>query len=135
MQRFTTDIENTFVPVEDMLCDFFLPDLFQGTGGGIMGKGVTCLQVKQAGLALPDTTKTAQENWTDSCVITGHLVAELRGQEEFKMEDHATILHEARREVRRRNVSQSQAALEENLTGAPTLVAHCLWRVTKTGAR
>ena len=58
----------------------FLPDLFQGLGEGSPGRGVTRLPVKQAGLALPDPTKTAPENWTAYCVITGHLVVALRAR-------------------------------------------------------
>ena len=37
--------------------------------------------MKQAGLAFPDPTKTAPENWMATCVITGQLVAVLRFQE------------------------------------------------------
>ena len=65
-----------------------MPALFQGLGEGTPGRRVTRLPVKQAGLDRPDPTKTALENWTASCVITGHLVAALRGQEEFRMADH-----------------------------------------------
>ena len=50
---------------------------------------VTRLPVKQAGLDLPDPKKTAPEKWTASCVITGHLVAVLRVEEEFHTADHS----------------------------------------------
>ena len=78
VQRVIPDIEDAFGPVETSLRDAFLPALFQGVGELTLGRGVTRLRVKQAGLDIPDPTKTAPENWMTSCVITGHLVAVLR---------------------------------------------------------
>ena len=93
------------------------------------------MSVKQAGMALPYPTKTDTENWTASCVITVHLVVEIWGRKEFKTADHTTILPKGRRGcVSRRNVEQLEAALEETLMVAPTLVVCCLCRVNKTGA-
>ena len=71
-----------------MLQERFLFTLFQGLGEGAPGRGVTRLTVKQEGLGLPDPTKMEPENWTASCVITGHHVPALNGQEEFHMADH-----------------------------------------------
>ena len=64
--------------------------------------------MKQAGLDLPDPKKTAPGNWTASCVITGHLVAALRGQEEFRMADHSVCLQEESTVVRKRRVLRSE---------------------------
>ena len=50
------------------------------------------MKKKQAGLTLPDRTKTAPQNSTASCVITGHLVAAIMGLEEFRTADHSTCL-------------------------------------------
>ena len=52
----------------------------------------TRLPVHQVGLALPDPVQTAPENWTASCVITGHLVVALRGQVVFRTADHSACL-------------------------------------------
>ena len=81
-----------------------MPALFQGLGEGKPGRGVTHLPVKQAGLALPDPTKTAPENCTTSCVVTVQLVAALRGQEEFRTMDHSACLQEGRMSVWKRSV-------------------------------
>ena len=89
MQRVTPGIRDAFGLVEEALRETFLPALFQGLGEVTTGRGVTRLPVKQAGMSLPDTTKTAPENWTASCVITGNPVAALRDQEEFRMSDHS----------------------------------------------
>ena len=53
---------------------------------------------------------SAWENWTAYCVITGHLVAVIWGRIEFNTEDHALILWEGRRDIRRRHVNNKQAA-------------------------
>ena len=84
MKRVTPGIGDIFGMVEKALRETFLPALFRVMGEGAPGRGVTRLPVKQAGLALPDPTLTDPENWTASCVITGHLVAALRGQMEFR---------------------------------------------------
>ena len=85
-------IGDAFVLVEDALQETFLPALFQGLVEGTPGREVTRLPVKQALLALPYLTKTSSENWTASCVITGHLVAALRVQEEFQTVYHSACL-------------------------------------------
>ena len=79
VQQVTPSIGNTFGPVEKALRETFVPALFEGMGEGAPEQGVTHLSVKQAGLALPDPTLTAPENWAPYCVNTGHLVASLRG--------------------------------------------------------
>ena len=84
MHRFTHSIGDAFGLMKKLLQENFIPALFQGLGEGTPGRGVICLPVKQVGLALPDLTNTSTENWTASCVITGHLVALIRGQEEFR---------------------------------------------------
>ena len=52
--------------------------------------------MNQAVLDLPDPTKKSPKDRTESYVITGHLVAALRGQDEFRTTDHATFLREGR---------------------------------------
>ena len=81
MQRVTPDIWDAFILVETALWDTFVPALFQGVGEGTPGRGVTRLSLKQAVLDLVDPTNVAPKNWEVSYVITGHLVAALRGQE------------------------------------------------------
>ena len=124
MQKVTPDIGDNFGPVEQVLRDTFIPYLFQGLGERKQGRGFTCLPLKQAGLALPDLTKTAPENWTLSYVITGHLVAALRGQEEFQMADHSACLHKGRTAVRKRIILRAEEALVETLAGGPVQGAH-----------
>ena len=75
MQEVTPDIGYTFRPVYTSLWDTFIPALFQGVGEGTPGQGVTRLPAKQAGMDIPDLTKTATKNCKAPCAIIGHLVA------------------------------------------------------------
>ena len=119
MQQVTPDIGEDFGPVEQGLMYAFILDLFQGLREGTPRRGFTHMPVKQTGLALLDPTKTSPENWMVSCVITGHLVTVLRGQEDFRMADHSTCLREGRAEVQKWVVLQVEKALTETLAGYP----------------
>ena len=92
IQRVTPGIGDAFCPVDKLLRETFFPALFEGLVERSPGRWVARLQVKQEGLALPDLTLTAPENWTVSFVITGHFVAALRRQVEFQTADHLACL-------------------------------------------
>ena len=89
MHRVTPGVGEAFSPVEESLREIFVPSLFKGLREAVPERENTRLPVKQAGLALPDPVKTAPENWTASCVITGHLVMALRRQVVFRTADHS----------------------------------------------
>ena len=134
MQPVTPGVGNAFRPVEAALQETFVPALFEVLREGMPERGVTRLPVKQAGLALPDPSQTVPENWTASCVITGHLVAALWGQVEFWTADHSACLQEGRTEVWRRGHWQAEEDMMTALEGAPVLHARRLQRATNTGA-
>ena len=134
MPRFTLGIGDSFVPVEEEIEKAFLPALFEGIGGGVPGRAITHLPVKQAGMALPDPTLTAPENWQAPCVITGHLVPALRGQVPFRTANHAACLRYGRATVRRQNVAKAMVSLEATIAGDPAVVTRRLRRATKTVA-
>ena len=94
VQRVTLGIGNAFGPKEMAMKETFVPALFEGLGEGAPERGITCLPVKQAVLAIPDPTLTSLENSTASCVITGHLVAVLRVQVKFRTADYSAYLQE-----------------------------------------
>ena len=62
MQWVIPVIGDAFGPVEQALQETFIPALFQGLGEVTPGRGVTCLPVKQVGLALSYPINTAHEN-------------------------------------------------------------------------
>ena len=94
MQQVTLDIRDTFVPVEKSIQNTFILDLFQGVRDGTLGRGVTRLSVKHAGISLPYPTRSATDNWMASNVNTGHLAAALGGQEELITADHSAYMRE-----------------------------------------
>ena len=106
MQPVTPWIGDVFGHVEEETAKAFLPELFEGVGDGAPGRAITRLPVKQAGMALPDPTRTAPDNWQASCVITGHLVSALRGQVPFRMMDHAACLRDGRAAVQRKSLAK-----------------------------
>ena len=69
-----------------------------------------------------------------SCVITGHLVAALRGQEELRLADHSTYLREGIVEVQKWSILQSEESLADTLAGGAVQGAGHLQQATKTGA-
>ena len=100
-----------FQPVEDELWDTSLPDLFKGGTSQIPGRSITSLPVNQDGIALTNPTHTTGANCTVSCVVTGHLVAALRGTAEFSLGDHALLMGEVREEIRWRHAEVAETAL------------------------
>ena len=120
MQQVTLGIRDVFVPVEKVLRETLMLALFEG----VPERGVIHLPVKQAGLALPDPAQMSPENWTASCVITGHLVVALRGHVEFRTADHSACLREGLMAVQQRIQKQAEEALTATLEGAPVQRAH-----------
>ena len=59
MQQVTQGIGDAFGPVETALKETFVLALFEGLGDSISERGVTCLLVKQVGLALPEPYQPA----------------------------------------------------------------------------
>ena len=123
VQRVTPGVGEALGPVEEDLREIFVPDLFRGLLEGLPKRENTCLPVKQAYLVLPDPVQTAPKNWTASCVITGHLVAALRGQVVFWTTDHSACLWEVWMSVRHRGEKRAEEALTAALEGAPVMQA------------
>ena len=119
MQQVTPGIGDAFGPVEEEIATAFFPELFKEVGDGAPGKAITCLPVKQVGLALPDPKRTAPDNWQASCVITVHLVSALRGQVTFQTVDHVACLLDGRAVVRQKIWVKAMASLEATIAKAP----------------
>ena len=110
VQRATKGLGEDFQPVEKALWEGFLPDLFHGATEHMPDWTITGLPVKHAGLAIPDPAHMAKGNWTASCVVTGHLVAALRGRVEFRSGDHTQLLTDDRKEIRRQKDQEVEEA-------------------------
>ena len=123
VERVTPGVGAAFGPVEVALREVFVMALFRGLTEGMPTRENTRLLFKQSGLAIPDPVKTAPENWTASCVITGHLVADLRGQDVFRTDDHTACLRGGRLAVRHQGEQRAEATLTAVLEGGPVLQA------------
>ena len=123
VQRATPGVGEAFGSVEETLWVIFVLALFKGVREGVPECENTRLLAKQTGLDLPDLVHMALENWTASCVITGHLVAALRGQLVFRTADHSACLWVGRMAVRQRGEKRAEEALTAALEGAPVLQA------------
>ena len=69
-----------------------------------------------------------------SCVITGHLVAALRGTAEFRSGDRALLMEEGREEIQRRHTEAAEAALGEAWAYASMEDTQWTGRIQRTGA-
>ena len=52
-------------------------------------------------------------NWTASCIINRHLIAALRGTDEFRSGNHALLMGKGRDDIRRKNAEEAETALGE----------------------
>ena len=118
--------------MEENLRNTLLPYLVKGDKYQIPGRVVTGLPVNQAVIALPKPTMTTGSNWTASCVITGHLIAALRGTAEFWSGDHALLMVEGRDEIRRRHAEAAEMALGEDQSTTSMEDALRMVQITRT---
>ena len=79
MQRTTQGLGENFRPTEKAPWEEFYPDLFPGAESQFTSHSIMEFTVKHSGLKIPNPTMTTQGNFKSSCVVTGHLVAALRG--------------------------------------------------------
>ena len=134
MQRVTPYIGMAFQVVEDVLQDIFLPSLFQGYTAHIPGREITGLPVKQAGIYLPDPTRTVGAKWTASRVITGHLVAALCKTADFSLGNNSLLMGEGRDEIQRQHAEEAETVLGEAWAAALKPDARRLGQIQRTGA-
>ena len=104
-----------------------------GANANIPVRGFTHRQSNTRELAIPNPIISASQNWMASCVITGHLYADIQRRTEFWTGYHALLMKEGFEDIRRRNVQNVKAVLEETMSTAPALIARQLIWVTRKG--
>ena len=107
---------------------------FRGILGHIPRRAITGLPVKQAGISLSDPIRTTEANWTAPCMITGHLVAALRGTAEFRSGNHTLVMGEGRENILRIHAEEADTALEEVRAAASNPDARRMRWIQRTGA-
>jgi hypothetical protein len=104
VQRVTEDIDFFFSPLEEEIANGFLPSLFgESLIDDSYRRPLSTLPVKNAGLALPDTTQTANSNYKASSLMCGHLVDAMRQDKgvQYSSADHASLRKEVIAETRK----------------------------------
>ena len=95
---------------------------------------ITGLPIKHVGLEIVDLTLTAHGNWNILYVVTGHLVADLRGCDKFHSGDHTPLLNDGRAAIRRRKVQEAEESLSAAMGGLSLMEGLRLHRRQKIGA-
>jgi hypothetical protein len=89
--------------------------------------------VKQAGLALPDPTKSAPSNYEASTCANSHLIAALKGNEDFSALTHVITTKEVRSELAGRKTVSDGLILAAILSTVPPLLKRALTRAKENG--
>ena len=133
LQRVTANILDKFDPLTKAIQSTFLPALFGQSPTEEITK-ITELSVKQAGLALPCPTNTAGDNYKNSTVTCGHLIAALRHRETFRHADHTATMAECRSVLKERNNKDCEERLQKLLQQLPPQHSRTILRGRQTGS-
>jgi hypothetical protein len=107
VQRVVKDIGDAFTDVEKQ----FLNHSFQLSLVMILTRTTLVVSrspVKHAGMALPDLA-SAKSNYEASTLVNVHLLAALKGNEEFHSADHKAISREVRSELKVRKKAKDDS--------------------------
>ena len=116
IQRVSEDIAEYFAPIEESICKTFLPALFgESHLDDNYRRPLSTLPVKHSGLAIPDPTLTASDNYKTSTLVCGHLVQAIRTDSEvkFSLADHLSTRQVNLNQIGNRHTEEYEAKLEE----------------------
>ena len=114
VQRVVQECGDLFEPVEDMICNKFLPQLL-GSEFTPEDRAVFALPVKFAGLGIPNPTTTAKNAFRTSKRAASHLTDAISGQGEIDHITHGQVVMEARTEHRGSRRQEHVANLNSTL--------------------
>ena len=80
IQSVTPVVGGYFIPFGEALHNSFLLALLRGSTAEVPDWGVIFLPVNHVGMSISNPTLSTLENWTASCVVTGHLIVALQGR-------------------------------------------------------
>lgn len=117
LQRVTGNVSEMFAPLEAAIKNKFFPALFGEPvwEDGDHRRPLAALPVKSAGLAIPDPTVTANDNYMTSSLVCGHLVQAIRTDSEvtFSSVDHKSTRSSTIAEIRKRKTEEEKGILED----------------------
>jgi hypothetical protein len=91
------------------------------------------LPVKFSGLALPDPTVSAKENYDSSVLASSHLTAAMRGVDEFRTADHTATHRSTTSEVRTRKRAKNDSDLTSIISKLNCDLRRTILRGKETG--
>lgn len=117
IQRVTEGVGDLFSELEEKIAHKFLPALFGEPPweDNDHRRPLAALPVKHAGLALPNPTTTADDNYRTSTVVCSHLLQALRPDSEvtFSSVDHTATLRSATNAFSKRKKEECETKLLE----------------------
>lgn len=84
-------------------------------------------------MIIPNPVKSAEPNYKTSILASSHLLAAIRGVEEFRSADHASVMREVRSEVKTRNKAKNDKALNWIVSKLPCDDRRTIERGKQTG--
>ena len=130
----TTGLDDEFRGIEKELHSTFLPALLglEEISDGL--RALTCLPVKQAGLALPNPCETIKSNHDASTLICSHLIASIRGSQDFCPLTHNKVLTDGKAELADRRQADNEAKFDKLMPTFPVESRRTFTRGKETGA-
>jgi hypothetical protein len=114
------EIGEKFAAVEKIILAEFVPVLFDDMIQECdKHRTLTGLPVKNAGLALPNPTTSAEGNHETSTLVCSHLLAAFRDIKEFQSEEHESICRSVLAELMKQKMVQLNEALSSILARFP----------------
>ena len=133
LQRVTEDLGPTFCGIEERLAKKFIPALFGTELEDPAVRILSTLPVKEAGMAIPNPTKTARQNYNASTVAVGHLVQAIRGRDQFRPADHYSVIQSAKKATLERKQDQAKDTLRELSAKMSKVKSRTILRGKETG--
>ena len=119
LQRVTAGASHLFDPLEEVISKTFLPALFgEPRMEDTHRRPLAALPVKHAGLAIPNPTQTADDNYRTSSLVCSHLVQaiQLDSEVEFSSVDHIATRNVVLNALADEKAEQMKTALESVLS-------------------
>jgi hypothetical protein len=124
-----------FDGVRDKMRSTLLPALLKANitdGDPILN--LTCLPVKNAGLALPNPVESAEANFRASEVANSHIIQVMRKKETFSLQDHSATTSQVKGEIKKRRDLTNKAHLDSTLGLMTKDLSRMVRRGCETGA-
>ena len=130
----TPGLSDEFDDLETGISTEFIPIILGQTDIAPELRALTALPVKHAGLALPNPTTTANQNYQASTLICSHLISAIRGHSTFSSHTHQQTLTAGKAELVQRKQASNDKELDLILQSFPDDTKQSYRRGKETGS-